>query len=279
MKTYILILTFIVVLFPLAAQEQNEKSTTKKEQRIEKRYLHPKSKFVSFSGGFGFSSSYTKDPNNFLESGLGMRNNYYFPNLSYEHGIGRQLFLETAYEFGKISLSMGRTYAEQKSWSETTRFLNSHNLHNLQLGAGYRMIGKNNFHFVNFHGGLFFGISNRDKTDLAFLLSGTANIQVTEEDPFLQYQIVRSVQSYSRFAFGPHLGVSKEFRLSKDIRLFVKYTQRFGLNSIFRGTYSFSDNLNLPDDATFKVTGGGGFLSFGLKILLFKKKMKNDKAI
>lgn len=265
------------LLFALSTNAQD--IATKKEKRIEKRFIHPNSKYVSVSGGFGFSSSYTKDPNNFLESGLNMRNNYYFPNLSYEHGIGRQLFLETTYEIGKVSLSMGRTYGEQNSWSETTRFLKNHNLHYLQLGAGYRVTGKNNFHFVNVHGGIFFAVSNRDNSDLAFLLSGTANIQVIEEDPFLQYEIIRSVQSYSRFTFGPYLSVSKEIRIAQEVSLFVKYTQRFGLNSIFEGTYSFSDNLNLTNDATFKVTGGGGFLSFGLKVLLNKNKLNKDGAI
>lgn len=265
------------LLFSLSTNAQD--IVTKKEKRIEKRFIYPKSEYVSVSGGFGFSSSYTKDPNNFLESGPNMRNNYYFPNLSYEHGIGRQFFLETTYEIGKVSLSIGRTYGEQNSWSETTRFLKNHNLHNLQLGAGYRVIGKNNFHFVNVHGGIFFAASNRDKSDLAFLLSGTANIQVIEEDPFLQYEIIRSVQSYSRFTFGPYLSLSKEIRLAQEIRLFVKYTQRFGLNSIIEGTYSFSDNLNLTSDATFKVTGGGGFLSFGLKVLLNKNKLNKDGAI
>jgi hypothetical protein len=272
-------LSLLIFLFLISSTIVAQNDLVKKQQRIEKRFIHPYSKYVSFSGGFGFSSTYTDDPNNFIESGLNMRNNFYFPNFSYEHGIGRQFFLETAYEIGKVAVSLGRTYAEQQSWSETVRFFNRHNLHNIQLGAGFRVIGKNNFHFVTIHGGLFFGISDRSKSEMQFLLSGSANIEVIEEDPFLQYQISRTFQSYSPFTFGPYLGVSKEIRLAEDIRFFVKYTQRFGLNSILEGTYSFSENLNLNHDATFKVTGGGGFLSFGLKVLLFKNKLKNGDKI
>ena len=257
------------LLFSFISNAQN--IVSKKEKRIQDRFIHPKSKYVAFAGGFGFTSTFTKDPNSFLQTGPNMRNNHYFPHLSYEHGIGQQIFLESGYEFGKIAISMGRTFADEQTWSSTTRIFNNHNLNTFQLGAGYRIIGKNNIHFLNVHGGLFFGVSNKKPSELQFLFSGTANFTITEEVPFSQYEIYRSIQSYSRFTFGPYLGISKEFRLSQQIRLFVKYTQRFGLKSIFEGTYSsFSDNLNLPNDAKFKVTGGGGFLSFGLKVLLFK---------
>lgn len=269
-----LIISFFVPF--IFSQTKEEIKSNKKKQRIEKRYIHPQSKYISVSAGWAFSSTHTKDPNNFLQQGLVMGNNNYFPNIMYEHGIKNNFFGEIGYDYTRQGIRMTRNMGDNLSWSSYGRFDPKHSSHNVILGAGYRVVGKNNYHFLNLHGGMFFSFSNRSKQTMNPLLGGYATYDISEPNNELNYQIYSKLNSYSSFTFGPYIGISKEFRIAKDVRLFVKYIHRFGLISNFSGTYSFSDNLNFDKEATYNVRGGGGFISGGLKVLLFKKKLQNN---
>jgi hypothetical protein len=72
------------------------------------------------------------------------------------------------------------------------------------------------------------------------------------------------------------MGVSKELRLSSSLRIALRYAHRRGFDSILAGTYAFSDELGFSQDATYKVTVGGAFLSGGLKLLLPDQFNKHD---
>lgn len=268
-------LSLIPVVFLSIGQENNNDIKTR--LKIEKRFIHPESKYITISGGWAFTSTHTKDPNNFLKSGLVMMNNHIFPNVRYEHSIGQSTFLETSYEFGKIGINMGRNMTEEKSWDKYSRFYKDHNNHILQIGCGYRIIGKNKFHFLNLHTGLFLGFSNKTQPDIQSFLNQSATYTVEEYETGLNYQIERNIESYSRYSFGAYLGASHEIRLSDRLRFVIRYTHRFGLNPILSGKYVFSDNLNLDSAATFDVRGGGAFISGGLKILLSKFNNTNNE--
>jgi hypothetical protein len=269
-----LFLSLTPVVFLSIGQETNDIKT---RQRIEKRFIHPESKYITISGGWAFTSTYTNDPNSFLKTGLVMMNNHIFPNVRYEHSIGENTFLETSYEFGKVGINMGRKMTEEISWDKYSRFSKDHNNHILQIGCGYRIIGKNKFHFLNLHTGLFFGVSNKTQSDIQSFLNHSATYIVEEPETGLSYQIERNIESYSRYSFGAYLGASHEIRLSDRLRFVIRYTHRFGLNPILSGKYVFSDNLNLDSDATFDVRGGGAFISGGLKILLSKLNNPNNE--
>jgi hypothetical protein len=90
-----------------------------------------------------------------------------------------------------------------------------------------------------------------------------------------KYEVNVNVNNFSPISVGPYLGISKEFRLSKDIRFFAKYIQRFGLKTIMSGDIVLtSEEIDFVDEpATFKVRGGGAFVTFGLKILLFRNRL------
>ncbi|MCC5924798.1 MAG: hypothetical protein JJT77_13525 [Crocinitomicaceae bacterium] len=271
MKKIIPIIVIVLYSFDCLSQS-NEKET----QKVDKRYVHPKSKFISVSAGIAFTSTHTMDPNNFIKSGFVMMNNHYFPNINYEHGLGNNLFFETGYEFGRIGINLGRQMTEEDSWDEYTRFVIDHNKHLLHVGMGYRLIGKNNFHFLNFHAGVFSGFSNNKNSELDAMLESPATFTIEEAPTGLDYQIERIINDYSRFLIGSYIGVSHELRLSKEVRLVFRYNHRFGFNSLLSGTYVFSENLNFSENATFNVRGGGAFISAGLKILLPDEYNKNE---
>jgi len=263
MKTLLLLL-IISCTIPKAFT-QSDTILSKKEQR----FIHPKSKYLSFSLGLGFTSIVVSDPNNFLTQGIQMQNNVKFPDISYEQGIRSNVFFETGYSYYQQGVFFGR---KVNDISFSSYYL-SHFNHYLNVGSGYRLISKNNLHFLNIHGGFFIGISKNKINDLV----DGFHVSMIDEVTNLPFSIVSTQTSYSRLSLGAYLGISKEFRLSQDVRLFVKYIQRFGLKTTIGGEFILSSNeidfINEP--ATYKVLGGGGaFLSLGLKIQLFKNKLK-----
>jgi hypothetical protein len=261
----------IVFSFSLFSQTSNEIKQAKKEERIEKRFIHPQAKYLSASLGFGFTSTHIKDPNNFLMEGLLMRNNTYFFNVMYEHGIGNNFFAEVGYNYIGQGMSMGRDMGDKNSWTQYNKLYHNHDF---QLGVGYRVINSNNFNFVNLHAGFFIGFSNTKKSELPIPVGESPTYTIYESHTNYNYQIVRTIDAYSRLSFGPYLGVSKDIRLSHNVRIFIKYVHRFGLNANLRGTMTLtSDEMTFDDVATYKVRGGGAFVSGGLKIFLFNRKL------
>ncbi|HZH86420.1 MAG TPA: hypothetical protein VFD77_03820 [Brumimicrobium sp.] len=255
----------------LFSQTTEEIKQAKKQERIEKRFIHPQSKYISVSAGFGFTSTHIKDPNDFLMEGLLMTNNTYFFNVMYEHGIKNNFFAELAYNYIGQGMSMGRDMGDENTW---TNYTNLYHNHEFQLGAGYRVINSNNFNFINLHAGIFIGFSNTKKSELPIPVGESPTYTIYESHTNHNYQIVRTIDSYSRLSIGPYLGVSKDIRLSEHVRLFIKYVHRFGLNANLKGTMVLSsDEMSFNDAATFKVRGGGAFVSGGLKIYLFNRKL------
>ena len=241
-----------------------------KNNKVEQRFIHPKSKYISISAGFGFTSTHVEDPNNFLNNGLIMQNNTYFPSVMYEHGIENNFFVELGYSYIGQGISYRRKIDEVGSFSYSGFYSN----HDFQLGAGFRVINSKNYHFLNLHAGMFIGLANDRLVELPVDYTYNKTDPITD----LNYTLTTSITHFSPITFGPYIGASKEIRLSEDLRFFVKYTHRIGLNSIMSGTFVLnSDDMNFNHDATFNVRGGGAFISAGLKVLLFKNKLNKNE--
>lgn len=270
MKSTLLIVVIFSWSFPTIFSQKGENDASlKKKQRIEKRYIHPKSKYLSISGGWGFTSTHVKGPSGFLNQGLIMQNNTYLPNIMYEHGLKSYFFAEIGYSYIGQGISNKRMVDGVGGGSYSKFYSN----HDVQLGIGYRVINKNNYHFLNAHAGLFVGFANEQLENLPMTSNHTRIDHTTNSE----YLLTRSITNFHPVSFGPYLGVSKELRLSKDVRFFVKYVQRFGLNATMSGTFELSsDEIDFDNDiSSFKVRGGGAFITGGLKILLFKKKLED----
>lgn len=261
MKDLLLIVVIFSWCFSILFSQNNQKANlTIKEKRIDKRYVHPKSKYISISGGWGFTSTVFESQIAFFSKGVYMSNNTYLPNIMYEQGVGSNRFIEVGYSY--IGQGVGGFM-----------YLGFHNNHDGQIGIGYRVINKNNYQFLNVHAGLFVGFA----TEQLEYLPMTLKYIRTDHSTNSEYLLTTNITNFHPVSFGPYLGISKEFRLSKDVRFFVKYVQRFGLNATMSGTFELSsDEIDFDNDfATFKVRGGGAFITGGLKILLFKKKLEN----
>lgn len=255
----------ILLLFHLVIIVGSIVCAQEKKTKAEKRFIHPKSKYIAVSGGWAFTASHINDPQRFLDNGPIMQNDGLFPNIMYEQGIQNDFFAEMGYSFIPQGLSIKQTLGES---SGSSTFI-LHDNHDLQIGGGYRLILKNNFHLCNFHGGLFLGYTMNHVGS-----SSWGVYTVNDIETHKKYKFVYHIDDYSKFAIGPYLGISKELRLSDDVRFFFKYTQRFGLVSQASGRIALSsEEFPLNHDAFFNLRGGGAYLAFGFKVLLFKKKL------
>lgn len=262
MKNLLLLFLVIIIYAPNAYNQTFGDTLSKKE----KRFIHPESKYFSFAYGLGFNSISTKDPNNFLTQGLQMRNNSKLPSLIYEHGIGNNFFFEMGYTY----LRQGVFYGRQVNTMSFSRYYSFFSNHNIQLGIGYRVINKNNFHFFDLHGGIFMGIPNKKIKNLPI-------VQIDNYEDYYttnKYSIFLSVNHISSLSLGTYFGISKEIRLSKDVFFFIKYIQQFGIKPLISGTLELSSSqIDFVDEpVTYKVRGGGAFVIGGLKIQLFKNQ-------
>lgn len=255
--------TFIVTLYCTAIFAQPEQIP----DRATKRFIHPKSKYLTFSAGFGFTSIATKDPNNFLRQGILMGNNTYVPEIRYEHGIKNSIFAE----IGISQIGQG-IFKKMRFGDDEVAFYNRlYKSYYTDFGAGYRLKNANNFHFANFHAGIFLSVANANRANIP----NEYGVLVTDNN-FNSTLITTNILKFQPIGFGSYIGISKDFRLSKDVRFFVKYIQRFGLVNTLSGTFGLSSQSTDFDasPASFKVRGGGAFITGGLKILLFKKKLE-----
>lgn len=266
---------FLMMVISLSTFSQSIENIdlTKKERNKIKRYIHPKTKFISISAGLGFTSTNFKDPNNFFINGMILQNNTTFPNITYEHGIRDNFFAEIGYNFIGQGVTIGRKIDEDVSFSY---YRNYYSNHDIQLGIGYRVITENNFNLFNLHAGLFIGVSNLNKLRFNELIKDTAYISVNEPQTNEKYLIIDNINSLSRISFGPYLGLSKDIRISKNVRLFFKYVHRFGLSKTLDGSirvFNGPMNFNPITEATYNMRGGGAFISGGIKISIFSRNL------
>lgn len=195
-----------------------------------------------------------------------MQNNTYVPTFSYEHGIGNNLFAEIGYS----RIGQGIFYERKVDQQSFSGYYSLFSSHNIQLGVGYRVINKKNFNFFNLHGGIFVGIANQ-KIDNLPREYNRVNLDFITN---YEYTITSVVSDFQPLAFGAYLGISKEIRLSKDVRMFIKCVQQFGVIPLLSGTFGLSSSqIDFVDEpATYKVRSGGTLITGGLKIQLFRKK-------
>lgn len=262
----------VLVAFSLTAHYsfcQTEKSDDKPIQsKSEKRYIHPKAEYFCVSAGWGFSSSNIKFANNYLENGFMMRGGSFIPEVRYEHGIKSNFFAEFGY------LNIGHSFALVRVVNdiEISRVERVYRNNEFNLGIGYRLFTKHNYHIINFHTGFFTGFAKRDLMAHPDNFSRTINDMETNETFDVNFMVVDK----RLLSFGPYIGISKELRLSKNIRFFVKYIHRFGLLSTFKASFNLtSNNISVPQDKGYlKMASGGSTVTAGFKFQILSKFYK-----
>lgn len=267
-KELTLIILIIIQASITFAQSVNEKQELKKRKLIEKRYIHPSSRYLSFSGGWGFISNFIDDSNNILRSSYFPEHGSFLPAITYEHGIKNNYFVEISYSY----IENGTTFKTEFNNISSSSYVPHYNNHDIQLGIGYRVITKNNYNLINLHTGLFLGIADADFNNLPKLVHNTS-LELGDNNQIL---VRANATSFSRTTLGPYLGLSKEIRITSKFRFLIKYTHRFGLVNQMQGEVKLSSPTNTYNEpTTFRLNGSGAFITLGVKFMVFEKLLNN----
>lgn len=252
-------------LFPLSLYGQDSAQIIKDELKKEKRFVHPHSKFITVSGGLGFTSTLIKSNSDFVSNGMLLMNNTYLPSIMYEHGLKNGFFMEFGYDYVGNGVSYRTIIRDSKNMSYTSIT----HMHNLVIGGLYRIKLKNNFNLLNIHSGLVLGVSNKTKLQTPF---SNKSLYFDSSDNYYN-SVTQNIEYFNPFSIGIYFGISKDIRLSEEVFIFIRCTGRTGFNTQFSGTFVTDTDKN--EVSTFKVRGDNLLVTLGLKILLNKKYLEN----
>jgi hypothetical protein len=243
-------------------EKLSDQKAAKTEYKKQKRYIHPKSIFISLTGGLGFVKSYADDPNEFIIDSYGESLS---TRLMVEKGIKNNFFAEAGYQFIEYYSSIRFSYPNG-SFSSNEYFT-----HQLNLGAGYRVIGKKkNYHYFNIHAGFSIGLIPAKKAPLY----GFGNVSMSMGTNLNNYTFSFSYESelLSSVILAPYVGISKDFRLTEKMFISLVYRYQHGLNKLSEQSivYENSSEFTTPQSATNYMNGTEHSIQLGLKFKIGK---------
>lgn len=259
------IVLIIVFLAPFLTVAQDLPADNTRQTKAQKRFIHPKSKYFVASFGWAFTGNRINDPTGYSRNGMHFANSSFIPETRYEHGLVKNFFLEAG--FANYARPFIQEWSLNELGSSTRKGANFFN--EINIGVGYRIVGVNNFNFVNIHGGFFTAWSGKQSFEEGDEFGNQVSPWLVNGDAVVyQYTITETNNNH----FGAYLGVSKDLRLSQSVLLFGKYTYRYGFSDVTAGSFDVFVNSNPSDyePGRFELGLGGHFVTMGLKILIHK---------
>ncbi|MEX1190379.1 MAG: hypothetical protein WEA99_00305 [Brumimicrobium sp.] len=246
-------------------EELSDYKAAKIQFKKDKRFIHPKSLFVSVQAGFGFVKSFAEDPNDLFQDEFGVAPS---GRIMVEKGYKNNFFFETGYQLFEYNSSFSID-----SPNNTSSTKNEYFTHQFNFGAGYRVIGKGkNYHYFNLHAGLSIGFiplrkgettwSLYDQTPAAIgTISNSNNMTYTTETEIL-----------SSLLIAPYVGISKDFRITESMFITLLYRYQHGLNNISKRkiTYQNDGEYSNPQTANTFMDGTEHSIQLGLKYKIGK---------
>jgi hypothetical protein len=262
----ILLLIFLFAPLTFWGQEADTTQALPQDKKY-RRFIHPKTCYFVASAGSAFLSTLIDDRTNLFKNGNTQNGSSGLFSIAYEHGIKNNYFLEFGYLNYETGINLiSASYESGNYWGHyqgLTRF------HQFNLGTGYRIIDHRNRHWASIHAGLLVGFQSSIREDQF----DSPNYSVVDDFSGETTGFLFSNTATSQFSLGSFIGVSKDIRLSEDVRLFVKYMQQVGFRSIFSGEiFSSSNGSPIVSDTAYRTRNSGGMLLAGLRIQMFKKR-------
>lgn len=226
--------------------------TARKQGRMERRSVDPKSMFVSLGGGIAVARNQIKGKNSPFQNGGFPAIQ---PRIAFEKGIKNNFFVEADYHY----FEFWEVTKEKKAASAMGS--NAFYGHFLNVGGGYLIQNKNNnFQFVKLHAGIGIGGNFMSKGGSSY---GTS-LYTFSDSTFLSV----SDSSYLKSRLMPivYLGVSKDFRITDRFGLSLLFRQQIGFNTSYQTDriYSTSENPT-PKSISSVLNGTGFFFQLGLR--------------
>lgn len=245
-------------MYSKAMKDGVSKRAYNKQKRFENRFIDPKG--LNIGGGIGatFLKNKVQDQDPYFSNTYAAS---FLPTVYLEKGWKNLIFIEASYQTIELGIKNQLSYNGVRG---SSGFYGG-NYQVFTFGANYKaQLPKNRLQLVNVHGG--FGIGfyprNYDKTGVY------SNIN----DIIQKYDTVTQLSKTMVFAY---LGLSKDFRLTKQLSVRAQYQLMLGLNPILQ----VESNYQLPYSTTMNTSrgvanGSGHQFHIGLtyKLPSFKKE-------
>ncbi|MDD2633995.1 MAG: hypothetical protein PHW82_00685 [Bacteroidales bacterium] len=240
----------------IAAGEDAKKA--KKDLRIARRYLDPKSTFVNIHAGTFITVNKVNDP----EGQLGRsRMPSFSGGAQYEHGIDNNFVITGAYHFSEYYNA--RRYVFMSGTSGSNAFWT----HEFSAGAAYRWITPSNLKIANFYIGLSSGFCIAELGQSGAFSGSMSSWHNINSEPEFTIDITGTNKIKSRLILSTYIGVSKDFRLTDFFWLSLNYRYQHGFNTLQQTHIEYTTNKIVnPVKATSYIDGTGHQISFGIKL-------------
>jgi len=222
--------------------------------RKEKRFIDPKSTFA------GISAGYYVNMNKLSSGGEGFIEKYSrrqtgSVQIWVEQGIKKGWYAEAGYNaaFYKSGFNVKGVpvYYANKNFGVSQ----------LYAGIGKRLIGKNNYPWLNISAGVGVNVHTLSK-GINDSMWG-ASYTYPQEDTIFYF---KSKQSVARTVFPTlHLGVSKDFQLTKALYFSVAYRLQLGLATVAEQLVDYREEDGVYKKAVVTLNGTSHSLHFGVK--------------
>lgn len=269
MKSFsiLFLLVFVTSSLSLFSQEENSKDEIKlerKNRRIAKRFVHPKSVF--FNVGLGLNLNYIKmsEENDYFHRRAKDLETMFF--LELEIGHKDNYFFETGLAYNRYR------YSYRTRSGQGFNFYNGQGFEALKLFGGYgKRIGlkNSNINLINVSAGVSFSYNLKRKRPSDF-----SDFDDQNDDRFHLYQ--KYPTSKNRVFPTFYLGLNKDIRIYKRVYLFLDYKFDLGFISTFEQEFEYYDK-NTPSEiveVTNKINGTSQSFTIGLKTRFLAKKYR-----
>lgn len=270
MNSKIILMFLLSLSFSLAGFSQGEKTKEeikleRKNKRIAKRFIHPKSMFLSLGLGLNLHNIKMSEENDYfhrrakdletmfsLDLDIGHKDNYY---------------LETGLDYNRY-----RYFYRTKS-GQGFNFYNGQGFEALKLFGGYgkRIILKNsNINFINVSAGVSLSVNLKRKRPSSFM----DYVEGQYDERFVLSQ--KYATTKNRVFPSVYVGLNKDIRIYRKLYLFLDYKFDLGFISTFEQEFEYYD-INNPSEITQvinKINGTGQTFSIGIKTRFLAKKYR-----
>lgn len=240
-------------MFELSESMGMNRKQAKNEFKKEKRYIEPKSRYLTLCTGLAFSGTHFNRTEKVLST---QKFATIALNVSYEHGWKNNLFFEGKYN--RLSISSGELMKTELGNYSTAG--NAFVGHFLSAGMGYRIQNpKTNFQFFNVHAGLGVGFTLQNKGINQY---GSGSLSYDEQNFSFNYVNEQTAKVMPILYFG----ISKDIRLTDRLALNFAYTRQHGLRSVYNSTFNYWSTTS-PEIKTTqgRIRGSANLFQFGLK--------------
>jgi hypothetical protein len=233
----------------------------KKELKIQRRFVDPKTTMIGLNSGFFMNVSKIDDPNGVFDSYTSPAFN---ASLTLEQGWKHNLFFQSGFAVSSYWSWVGLQNSYGMA-SGSNAFIG----YSLNGGMMKRFNLKNNRNLINLSAGLNLVIHPRSKLGIS---SGSGSLAASSETLLVYYY---NDEVYRNVFPTVYFGAGKDFRMTKHLSFTVDYRFQLGVIKVMGGDLNYYEADQVTKIANRKIDGTAHSINFGLKYRFLREKFKD----